>query len=176
MIEEKKSAVESEIEVKSVDSQAETLERDVKWRAKFTAKAEEAENLKKQAEGKEKDLQNKIDNTQKQSEAMQKRVIDAELKAQAVTAGLKDLDFLKMVDTSGLKISEDGTVEGLEKAINDFKTSKPLLFGSEKRTSSSKNESLPRSETKGTVLDARKMSDEEWNANKSRFMAGDFSA
>jgi hypothetical protein len=166
-VENKNAGDEGKATVSSVDSQAETLERDVKWRAKYSAKAEEAENLKKQAEAEKNDLQAKIDNTVKQSQAMQKRVIEAELKAQAVTAGLQDLDFLKMIDVSTLKISEDGGIEGLEKAISDFKASKPALFAAEKKSSSSKNEKLPNDNEKENAFDAFKVTDEEYRAKKS---------
>jgi len=178
MTDETKTAVEAEknaTESKSVEEQTEILARDVKWRAKYTEKAQEAEKVKAQAEAEKKELQSQVEKTSKAHQDMQKRVIEIELKAQAMSAGLKDLDFLKMIDTSQLKMNDDGSVQGLEKAINDFKASKPQLFGADKKTSSSKNESMPASEKKSSNIDALKMSDEDWRNNRHRFMAGDFS-
>ncbi len=158
----------------SVDSQAEINERDVKWRAKHKDALEKMEGIKKQSEEEKKELSSKLDHVQKTNEAMQQRVIDAELKAQAVSAGLKDLDFLKMVDKSSFKIGEDGNITGIDKAINDLKSTKPFLFSDNKRTSTSKNESLPNGDKNSNSMDAMKMTDEEWNANKHRYMTGQF--
>jgi hypothetical protein len=100
---------------------------------------------------------------------MEKRVIDAELKAQAIAAGLQDLDFIKLIDASEIKLSEDGKIEGLEKAVNDFKVSKPALFAAEKRISSSKNEKLPTGDEKVETTDALKMTPEEFAKAKTNF-------
>jgi hypothetical protein len=157
----------------SVDSQAAISERDVKWRQKYKEALEKTETLKSKSEEEKKDLNEKLDQFQKNNAAMQQRVIDAELKAQAVAAGLKDVDFLKMIDISALKISEDGKIEGIDKAVNDLKSAKPFLFSDNKKTSTSKNESLPNGESKSTI-DAMKLSDDEWKANRERYMSGHF--
>lgn len=64
------------------------------------------------------------------------RIIRAELKAEAIKAGMVDLDGLKLADLSTVKLNEQGEVEGADKLMADLKKSKPYLFGS---TSNSSN-------------------------------------
>ena len=59
---------------------------------------------------------------------MQQRVIESDLKAQAVAAGLEDLDLLPLLDRSGIKMDDDGNVTGVKEAIESFKAKKPDYF------------------------------------------------
>lgn len=59
---------------------------------------------------------------------MQQRVIESDLKAQAVAAGLEDLDLLPLLDRSGIKMDDDGNVTGIKEAIESFKAKKPDYF------------------------------------------------
>jgi hypothetical protein len=141
--------------------------RDVKWRAQAKVLAEENEKLKLTLEKEKSDLLTKIDSSSKAQQDLQKKLIDAELKAQAVASGIKDIDFLKMIDKKDLVMKEDGSIEGIEKAIEALKSSKPILFGEEKRSSSSKNVDLPNKTTEVKV-DAFKMTDAEFAAEKAK--------
>lgn len=51
------------------------------------------------------------------------------LKEAAQSAGLRDLDALKMLDTSALKLGKDGKIEGGAAAFDAFKAAKSYLFG-----------------------------------------------
>jgi hypothetical protein len=57
------------------------------------------------------------------------RIVRAELKAEAVRAGMVDLDGLKLLDVAGIKVAESGEVEGAATIMRDLKKAKPWLFG-----------------------------------------------
>jgi hypothetical protein len=63
------------------------------------------------------------------------RILRAELKVEAIKAGLLDLDMLKLIDLSKLSLKDDG-VDGLDEALAALKSSKPALFGSGNTSSS----------------------------------------
>lgn len=61
---------------------------------------------------------------------LQGTLINAELKAAAIGAGLADLDLLHLpaLDRTKIKVDEDGNVTGVEEALTEFKTKKPEYF------------------------------------------------
>jgi hypothetical protein len=73
--------------------------------------------------------------------AADKRVIQAELKAIAIEAGMVDLDGLKLADLSGVKLNKDGEVEGGKEMMDALKKTKAYLF---KEPSSSNGEKPPK--------------------------------
>ncbi|MGE4482020.1 hypothetical protein [Acidocella sp.] len=87
------------------------------------------------------------------------RIVLAELKAEAVKAGMIDLDGLKLIDIAGLRVSEEGEVEDAPVVLAQLKRTKPWLFGGGK--SSSAAASAPRPEPPRQRM-AREMSREEW--------------
>ncbi len=93
-----------------------------------------------------------------QAEA-QARIIRAELKAEAVKAGMIDLDGLKLIDAAALQVNEAGEVEDASAVLVKLKRAKPWLFGGGK--SSSAAASAPRPEPPRQRL-ATEMSREEW--------------
>lgn len=62
---------------------------------------------------------------------MQQRLMDAELKAGASAAGLRDPDLLlhPLLDRTKIILGEDGEVTGVAEAFADLKTKKPEWFG-----------------------------------------------
>jgi hypothetical protein len=56
------------------------------------------------------------------------RLIRAELKAEAIRAGMVDLDGLKLIDSSEVKLGADGEVEGAPALMTLLKKAKPWLF------------------------------------------------
>jgi hypothetical protein len=56
------------------------------------------------------------------------QLIRAELKAEAIRAGIIDLDGLKLIDPSEVKLSADGEVEGVPALMARLKNAKPWLF------------------------------------------------
>ena len=67
--------------------------------------------------------------------AADQRIIRAELKAEALKAGMVDLDGLKLADLSKVKLNDAGEVEGADALMTELKKSKPYLFGTPGTTS-----------------------------------------
>ena len=95
------------------------------------------------------------------------RIIRAELKAAAITAGMIDLDGLKLADLSKVKLKDDGTVEGADTMLADLKTAKAYLFGTP-NTSSQKDPTPPA--TPPVAKKAKDMTDPEYEAAKKDFL------
>jgi hypothetical protein len=58
-----------------------------------------------------------------------KRIINAEVRSAAAALGIQDVDALKLLDTSKLKINQEtGDVDGVAALLDEFKTAKPYLF------------------------------------------------
>jgi hypothetical protein len=78
------------------------------------------------------DLVARVDALERQLIAAQQeletRLIRAELKAEAVRAGMIDLDGLKLLDISNAKIDEHGEVPGAAAMMAELRRSKPWLF------------------------------------------------
>lgn len=78
--------------------------------------------LRMRAEG----LEQQLTELQRNTEA---RVIKAELKVEAVRAGMIDLDGLKLIDLSPLKLNDKGEVDGASQLMAHLRRTKPWLFG-----------------------------------------------
>ena len=91
------------------------------------------------------------------------RLIRAELKAEAVRAGMVDLDGLKLLDTGAVTLSEAGEVEGASALMTQLRRSKPWLFGG---ASSSAAASPPPAHPPRAKL-ATEMTYDEWQAARA---------
>jgi hypothetical protein len=69
------------------------------------------------------------------TQAANERILRSELKAEAMKAGMVDLDGLKLADLSKVKLNEAGEVEGAEALMTELKKAKPYLFGAVGSTS-----------------------------------------
>lgn len=87
------------------------------------------------------------------------RIVRAELKAEAVKAGMIDLDGLKLIDDAELRVNEEGGVEDAPAVLAKLKRVKPWLFGGGKSSSATAN--APRPEPPRQRM-ATEMSREEW--------------
>ena len=65
------------------------------------------------------------------------RIVLAELKAEAIRAGMVDPDGLKLLDTSKVALVEDGTVKVPDGFFDEAKKAKPWLFGATPNSTSS---------------------------------------
>jgi hypothetical protein len=92
-----------------------------------------------------------------QAEAAAK-LIRAELKAEAVKAGMIDLDGLKLIDVGEVKLNEAGELADAGAVLARMKRAKPWLFGG---ASSSAAANPPRPEPP-RVRHANELSHEEW--------------
>jgi hypothetical protein len=71
------------------------------------------------------------------------RVIRAELKVIAIKAGMIDMDGLKLIDTSKLKLNDADEIEGADELMAAMKEAKPYLFN-ERLASSSSGDDPPK--------------------------------
>lgn len=58
------------------------------------------------------------------------RMVQAELKVEALRAGIIDLDGLKLLEPSQVEIGDAGEVKNATDVISQFRRAKPWLFGS----------------------------------------------
>jgi hypothetical protein len=91
------------------------------------------------------------------------RLIQAELKAEAVRAGMVDLDGLKLLDLAAVKLSESGEVADAAGHVQRLKRAKPWLFNA---GSSSAAAHPPRPEPP-RQRHANELSHEEWVAARA---------
>jgi hypothetical protein len=94
------------------------------------------------------------------------RLIHAELKAEALRAGIVDLDGLKLMDMSGVKLTPTGELEGGAALIAGLKRAKPWLFGA---ASSSAAAKPPAAQPPRQKL-ATEMTDEEYRAARKALL------
>ncbi|OYV74690.1 MAG: hypothetical protein B7Z74_01870 [Deltaproteobacteria bacterium 21-66-5] len=96
------------------------------------------------------------------------RIIRAEIKAAALRAGMIDLDGLKMLDLSAVKLTETGEIEGADALLEAAKKAKPYLFGDAKTASTAPTPAAtpPKTKTAGD------MSPEEYKAARERIRRG----
>lgn len=109
-------------------------------------------------------LERQLVDVRQQTEA---RIVRAELKAEAIRAGIVDPDGLKLMNTDAIKLNEDGEVEGAGALIADLKRAKPWLFGG---TSSSSSSALAPPATPPRQKLATEMSDDEWRAARTALL------
>lgn len=91
------------------------------------------------------------------------RLIHAELKAEAVRAGIVDLDGLKLLDLSTAKLNVDGELENAAMLLAGLKREKPWLFAG--HSSSSAASPPPAAPT--SAKKAADMSDAEYRAARA---------
>jgi hypothetical protein len=63
------------------------------------------------------------------SEQARTNLVMSELKAEAVSAGMIDLDGLKLLDASTVTVGDRGEVTGAATVMEHFRRAKPWLFG-----------------------------------------------
>jgi hypothetical protein len=61
-------------------------------------------------------------------EAADRRLINAELRNQALRSGMIDLDGLKLIDPAGITVDEVGEVKGAAALMSKVQRDKPWLF------------------------------------------------
>lgn len=95
------------------------------------------------------------------------RLIRAELKAEALRVGMVDLDGLKLLDTTEVRLTEAGEVADAAGLLAKLKRAKPWLFGN--AVSSSSAAQPPRPEPP-RVRHANELSHEEWVAARAALL------
>ena len=102
-------------------------------------------------------------------EAANGTILQSELRAAAVKAGMVDLDGLKLADLSKVKLKDDGTVEGADALFEDMKKGKPYLFG---KTGNSGNPNNAPNPNPPTAKKATEMTDAEYAAARGAIRSG----
>jgi hypothetical protein len=86
--------------------------------ARATQAAADADQRVRDAEARAATTANKI----------KSRALDAELRAAATAAGIRDADFIPLIDRAGITVDDDGNVAGVDTAIAALKAKKPDWF------------------------------------------------
>jgi hypothetical protein len=99
--------------------------------------------------------------------ALRARVVQAELRTEAVRAGMVDLDGVRLIDASGLVLGPDG-VEGAADLVARMREAKPWLFGRGGGSSSSAGRAPVAAAPKAKT--AMEMSEDEWRAARAELL------
>jgi hypothetical protein len=94
------------------------------------------------------------------------RVVNAELKVEAVRAGIVDLDGLKLLNPATVEVGADGEVKNATEVIAQLRRAKPWLFGS---SSSSSSANPPPAQPPRQKL-AMEMTDAEYRAARAAIL------
>lgn len=94
------------------------------------------------------------------------RLVHAELKAEAIRAGMIDLDGLKLVDAGSVAVDANGDVQGASVLMRELRRAKPWLFGG---ASSSSVAGAPAAQPLRPKL-ATEMSHEEWQFARTELL------
>ena len=108
-------------------------------------------------------LERQLATVQQEAES---RLIGAELRAQAMRAGIIDLDGLKLLESHDLRVNERGEVDGAAEAVAALRRAKPWLFGAV--TSSSTASPPPPQQPRAKR--AQDMSDAEYRAARAELL------
>jgi hypothetical protein len=93
-------------------------------------------------------------------------LVRAELKVEAVRAGMVDLDGLKLLDLEQVQLNPDGEIENAAQLMAQFRRAKPWLFGG---TSSSSPANAPPAQPQRQKL-ATEMSEKEYRAARAALL------
>lgn len=78
------------------------------------------------------DVQKRIDERTAKADA---KLINAEIKALSESMGFVDVDVvMAMIDRKGIAVDDEGTVTGVQEALDALKAAKPVLIGSAQQT------------------------------------------
>ncbi len=146
----------------SLDYVRELRAENRRWRQQVADHAARAAAAEAKAEKAAQDAEARIAAAAK---AGNDRLIQSELKALAVAAGMVDPDGLKLADLSTVSLDDQGTLKGGAELIEGLKTAKPYLFGaqqaSRRDTAHEGKAPAPKDHAPKSALD---MTDEEYAA------------
>ena len=95
-----------------------------------------------------------------------RRLVHAELKAEALRAGMIDLDGLKLVDFTHVELGPTGDVKGATTLMRDLRRSKPWLFGGD----NSSAPAMPPPAQPAKARNATVMTEAEWRAARAELI------
>lgn len=123
------------------------------------APQDELSALRERADALERELRATLDTARA-------RTIRAELKAEAVRAGMVDLDGLKLIDPSELTMDDHGEVQGAASLMQTLRRTKPWLFA----PVSSSAASVPPPSAPPRARLATDMTLDEWRAARAEML------
>jgi hypothetical protein len=119
----------------------------------------DAEDWRARAQAAERDLAETV-------RAAEQRLIRAELKAEALRAGMVDLDGIKLAEIDTLSIDDKGEVPGAAALMQQLKRAKPWLFGG---VSTSSGARAPAAQPPQQKL-ATEMNHDEWRSARAELL------
>jgi hypothetical protein len=93
----------------------------------------------------------------------QSRLVVANLRTEAVRAGMIDLDGLRLIDLSAVRLADDDRVIGGRKLMDDLRRTKPWLFG----VASSSSAAIAPASQPVRQKTALEMTDDEYTAARA---------
>jgi len=108
-------------------------------------------------------LERQLATVQQEAES---RLIGAELRTQAMRAGIIDLDGLKLLGANDVRVNERGEVDGAAEAITALKRAKPWLFG----TATSSSTASPPPPQQPRAKRAQEMSEAEYRVARAELL------
>ncbi len=108
-------------------------------------------------------LERRLADSERESRA---RVVRAELKVEAVRAGIVDLDGLKLLNLDNVVLTPDGELANATELMTQLRRAKPWLFGG---TSSSSQASPPPAQPPRQKL-ATEMTDDEYRTARATIL------
>lgn len=97
---------------------------------------------------------------------MSERLVFSELKAEAIKAGIIDLDGLRLLDLGRVSLDDELRVQGAAELVEGLRVSKPWLFAAP--SSSARAAAPPARET--TPTRATEMSDAEYRVARAKLL------
>ncbi|MBN8928825.1 MAG: hypothetical protein J0H19_19615 [Rhodospirillales bacterium] len=97
---------------------------------------------------------------------MTERLVFSELKAEAIKAGIIDVDGLRLLDLSRVSLDEELRVQGAAHLVEDLRARKPWLFSA---SSSSTRAAAPPARD-ATPTRATEMSDAEYRVARAKLL------
>lgn len=96
------------------------------------------------------------------------RLLQAELRTEAVRAGMVDLDGVRLIDPAALTLNEAGSLDGGPALMARMRQDKPWLFG--KAGTSSSSGAVPPPAAPATRRLAMDMGVDEWRAARAELL------
>ncbi len=100
------------------------------------------------------------------TEQARANLLMSELKAEAVRAGMVDLDGLKLLDTSTVTVADNGEVAGAAAAMERFRRTTPWIFNA----ASSTTTAVPPPSQPPRAKQATDMTPEEYRAARAALL------
>ena len=101
--------------------------------------------------------------------ALRARLVQAELRTEALRAGMVDLDGVRLIDPGAISLSETGGLEGGAALMTRLRQDKPWLFGRTGGGSSSSGAPAPAA-APAAPRSAMDMGVDEWRAARAELL------